>query len=144
MAVSKSHHSPVVLRQAEERAASMQLRVADGITAFAGSMKFVYINSGIFLIWCGTGLFGFDKYPFQFLTMIVSLEAILLSAFVMIGQNRSATFQQAKADHDYQTQEQLLSENTDLERENAILIKEIADLSRSMSTKLGAVNDSQM
>ncbi len=112
---SATHH-PVVLHQHQHRAQDIQLRIADRITTFAGSMTFVYIHAVIFALWCGTGLFGVDKYPFNFLTMTVSLEAIFLSTFVMIGQNRQAAFQQAKADHDYQEEEVLLKENTDLTR----------------------------
>jgi uncharacterized membrane protein len=77
-------------------------------------MNFVYIHAVIFGIWCATGLFGADKFPFNFLTMAVSLEAIFLATFVMIGQNRQAAFQQAKADHDYAEEETMLKENTDL------------------------------
>jgi uncharacterized membrane protein len=109
-------HHPVVIRQVERRASDVQLKAADAITTFAGSMPFVYIHALIFAVWCGTGLFGHDKFPFNFLTMTVSLEAIFLSTFVMIGQNRQAAFQQAKADHDYSEEEALLKENTDLTR----------------------------
>ena len=70
--------------------------VADGVTSFAGSMKFVYIHAIWFGVWVAgnIGLAGlnyqFDKFPFGLLTMIVSLEAIFLAAFVMISQNRQA------------------------------------------------------
>jgi uncharacterized membrane protein len=57
--------------------------------------------------------------------MIVSLEAIFLSTFVMIGQNRQASFQQAKADHDFVAQEQELQSNTELTREIHTLTAEI-------------------
>jgi uncharacterized membrane protein len=110
-------HTPVVVQEAERRAASIQLRVADAITTFAGSMAFVYVHIIIFGVWCATGLFGLDKFPFGFLTMAVSLEAIFLSTFVMIGQNRQASFAQAKADHDFVSQEKELLTNTDLTKE---------------------------
>jgi uncharacterized membrane protein len=105
-------HSPVVLKQLEKRASNIQLRVADAITAFAGSMNFVYIHVALFAVW----MLVFEKSPWPTLTLIVSLEAIFLSTFVMIGQNRQASFQQAKADHDYAEEESLLKENTDLTR----------------------------
>ncbi|HEY3831513.1 MAG TPA: DUF1003 domain-containing protein [Acidimicrobiia bacterium] len=105
-------HHPVVVRQREKRTESVQLRVADKITAFAGSMLFVYIHAVLFAVW----MLGLEKSPWPTLTLIVSLEAIFLSTFVMIGQNRQATFQQAKADHDYAAEEKLLQENTDLTR----------------------------
>ena len=109
-------HHPVVVEQRAERAESLQLRVADKITGFAGSMMFVWAHCALFAFWIASGLFGADGYPFQFLTFVVSLEAIFLSTFVMIGQNRQAAFQQAKADHDFLQQETLLKENTDLTR----------------------------
>ena len=105
-------HSPVVLKQVEKRAADIQLRVADAITAFAGSMRFVYIHVALFAVW----MLVFEKSPWPTLTLVVSLEAIFLSTFVMIGQNRQAAFQQAKADHDYAEEEAMLKENTDLTR----------------------------
>lgn len=105
-------HSPVVMKQLEKRASDIQLRVADAITAFAGSMRFVYIHVALFAVW----MLVFEKSPWPTLTLVVSLEAIFLSTFVMIGQNRQAAFQQAKADHDYAEEESLLKENTDLTR----------------------------
>ena len=90
-------HSPVVIAHEAERAKDLQLRVADAITSFAGSMKFVYLHAVVFAVW----MIFFEKSPWQTLTLIVSLEAIFLSTFVMIGQNRQADFQQAKADHDF-------------------------------------------
>ncbi len=105
-------HSPVVVKQLEQRASDLQLRVADAITAFAGSMRFVYIHIAAFAIW----MLVVEKSPWPTLTLVVSLEAIFLSTFVMIGQNRQASFQQAKADHDYSQEEALLEENTDLTR----------------------------
>jgi uncharacterized membrane protein len=108
---SVSHH-PVVVAQFEKRAADAQLRVADRITGFAGSMNFVYLHAAMFVLW----MLVIEKSPWPTLTLIVSLEAIFLSTFVMIGQNRQAAFQQAKADHDYADINRLLIENTDLTR----------------------------
>lgn len=108
---------PAYARALERRAADRQLRVADAITRFAGSMAFVYIHAVVFAVWCSTGLFGLDDFPFNFLTMTVSLEAIFLSTFVMIGQNRQAAFAAAKADHDFVEQEQELKVNTELTRQ---------------------------
>jgi len=105
-------HHPTVIRQAEKRAADVQLRIADRITAFAGSMNFVYIHAVLFAAW----MLAFEKSPWPTLTLIVSLEAIFLSTFVMIGQNRQGAFQQAKADQDYRDVDRLLVENTDLTR----------------------------
>lgn len=114
--MEKPTHPALADAQAQ-REASLQLRVADAITTFAGSMPFIYIHVVVFAVWCSTGLFGHDKFPFNFLTMTVSLEAIFLSTFVMIGQNRQSQMQQVKADHDYTAQEKELHENTVLTNE---------------------------
>src|SRR3954449_7745857 len=118
---TKASHHPVVLRLDRERYENIQLRVADRITAFAGSMRFVYLHILGFGLW----MLVFEKSPWPTLTLVVSLEAIFLSTFVMIGQNRQATFQQAKADHDFQEQEQELKLNTDLTRQIHTLAQQI-------------------
>jgi len=105
-------HHPAVIEQFNKRAADTQLRIADKITALAGSMNFVYLHVVLFAVW----MLVFEKSPWPTLTLIVSLEAIFLSTFVMIGQNRQASFQQAKSDRDYQDVNTLLVENTDLTR----------------------------
>ena len=110
---SGKSHSPTVLAEAEHRAASVQLVVADAITSFAGSMRFVYLHIVIFGLW----MIFFEKSPWPTLTLVVSLEAIFLSTFVMIGQNRQSSFAQAKADHDFESQEKELATNTDLTKE---------------------------
>jgi uncharacterized membrane protein len=114
-------HHPTVLAVTEKRATDMQLRVADLITKFAGSMGFVYLHVVIFAVW----MLILEKSPWPTLTLIVSLEAIFLSTFVMIGQNRQAEFQQHKADHDFVAQEQELHINTDLTRQVEKLTREI-------------------
>jgi uncharacterized membrane protein len=108
-----AEHHPTVVQFAVHRAESAQLRVADAITAFAGSMPFVYVHVAAFAVW----MLLLERNPWPTLTLVVSLEAIFLSTFVMIGQNRQAAFQQAKADHEFTTEEQELSENTRLTRE---------------------------
>ena len=112
---------PVVLAAQAQRAANLQLRIADAITAFAGSMRFVYAHVVAFAVWM---LFVEDS-PWPTLTLIVSLEAIFLSTFVMIGQNRQAAFQQAKADHDFNESELELKTNTQLTREIHALTTEL-------------------
>src|SRR5437764_14551233 len=104
------HHHPVVVAHKARRAADTQLRIADAITKFAGSMPFVYIHAVVFAVW----MLFVESDPWPKLTLIVSLEAIFLSTFVMIGQNRQASFQQAKADHDFVAQELELNVNTEL------------------------------
>ena len=114
-------HSPVVTEHKASRAADVQLRIADAITSFAGSMKFVYLHAAIFAVW----MLFIERNPWPKLTLIVSLEAIFLSTFVMIGQNRQASFQQAKADRDFVEQEQELKTNTDVTNAIHQLTKEI-------------------
>jgi len=86
-----------------------QDRAADEITAFAGSLKFVYIHSVWFGIWIlvNIGVLGaslrFDKFPFGLLTMIVSLEAIFLSTFVMVSQNRQSARADIRSELDFET-----------------------------------------
>jgi uncharacterized membrane protein len=110
---------PVLAAQRAQRGASAALRIADWITTFAGSMRFVAFHVAWFAAWVLINLFGpaFDPFPFGLLTMIVSLEAIFLSTFVLISQNRVEDRQQAVAEHHYQETtllEQLLRENTRL------------------------------
>jgi uncharacterized membrane protein len=112
---------PAVLAEQKHWADNLQLRIADRITAFAGSMQFVYVHIVIFAVWIAF----VEKRPWPTLTLIVSLEAIFLSTFVMIGQNRQAAFQQAKADHDYNSQELELKTNTQLTREIHTLTVEL-------------------
>ena len=116
----ESHH-PVVVRINAQRSADVQLRLADQITAFAGSMRFVYLHALVFAAW----MLFFERSPWPTLTLVVSLEAIFLSTFVMIGQNRQSAFQQAKADHDFTEEEQELKLNTTLTREIHQLTREV-------------------
>lgn len=101
-------HHPAVAREIA-RAEGVQVRVADLVTRFAGSMPFVYAHVAGFAVW----MLLVERSPWPTLTLVVSLEAIFLSTFVMIGQNRQAAFQRAKADHDFLTQELELHGNTE-------------------------------
>jgi uncharacterized membrane protein len=86
-----------------------QDRTADRVTSFAGSLNFVYLHAAWFGVWIAinVGLFGialkFDAFPFGLLTMIVSLEAIFLSTFVMVSQNRQAARSDVRAQLDFET-----------------------------------------
>jgi uncharacterized membrane protein len=114
-------HHPVVIEHAARRASDFQLRIADAVTAFAGSMPFVYVHILAFASW----MVFVEADPWPKLTLIVSLEAIFLSTFVMIGQNRQADFQRAKADHDFATGERELQLNTHFTREIHALTTEL-------------------
>ncbi len=103
--------NPALLQHADDRRQSLENRIADAITRFAGSMMFVYIHVIWFAAWIG---FRVEKYPFGLLTMIVSLEAIFLSTFVMISQNRADEKRQVLADHQWQTVQEEEQQNEEL------------------------------
>ena len=113
-------HHPTVIDEFNKRANDFQLRIADQITRFAGSMGFVYLHIVLFTVW----MVAVESSPLPTLTLIVSLEAIFLSTFVMIGQNRQAAFQQEKADHDFVAQE--------IERKTTELTRAINELSKEI------------
>ncbi len=107
------HHTPSVpppiLDSSQRR--EVEDRLAGRITDFAGSMRFVYLHTLWFALWIiinagllvamGLGIIPFDPFPFGLLTLIVSLEAIYLSTFVMISQNRQSAVADARAQADY-------------------------------------------
>ena len=103
--------NPALVRHAQVRAQNFQNRLADRITAFSGSMAFVYIHLVWFGCWIG---FGVEKYPYGLLTMIVSLEAIFLSTFVLISQNRADAKRQVIADQQWQTVKEEDRQNVEL------------------------------
>ena len=117
---------PVLRTQAELRQRRLQDRIADRITAFAGSMPFVYVHIVWFVLWISLHV---EKFPFGLLTMIVSLEAIFLSTFVMISQNRADAKREALADHEWK----LVQEE---DREN----QELLDLSRQILELTSAIH----
>jgi uncharacterized membrane protein len=119
--------NPALAEQARERASSFQNRIADRITAFSGSMRFVYLHMLWFGAWIG---FGVEGYPYGLLTMIVSLEAIFLSTFVMISQNRADAKHQVVADQQWHT-----VQDEDLQN------KELLALSHEILTLTKAVHE---
>jgi uncharacterized membrane protein len=96
------------VRRATEREKAVDERVADAITSFTGSMKFVYLHAAFFGGWLAVnvgaapGVRPFDPFPFVMLAMIASVEAIFLSTFVLISQNRMAALADKRADLDLQ------------------------------------------
>ncbi len=110
-------------------------RSADKITSFAGTMSFVYLHSLWFGAWIlinlgilGAGL-AFDKFPFGLLTLIVSLEAIFLSTFVMISQNRQAQAAEIRSEMDYQT-------DVKAEKEIDIIMETLERLAKRQGVKV--------
>jgi uncharacterized membrane protein len=116
------------LRDAEDR-------LSEKITAFAGNMKFVYLHTLWFGLWvmANAGLFGaglvFDDFPFGLLTLIVSLEAIFLSTFVMISQNRQGEAAEIRSELDYQT-------DVKAEREIDIIMKTLERVAAKPGIKI--------
>jgi uncharacterized membrane protein len=98
----------------EHRTADVQLRLADAITRSAGSMRFVWLHAIAFAVW----MLVVESSPWPTLTLVVPLEAIFLSTFVMIGQNRQAAFaREGQGDHDFAAETLELRRNTELTRE---------------------------
>jgi uncharacterized membrane protein len=122
------------------RRANVQNRIADAITNFAGSMAFVYIHIVWFALWIGLGV---EKYPFGLLTMIVSLEAIFLSTFVMISQNRADAKRQVVANLQWKTVQEEDRQNEELLH----LSHQILELTKAIhsitTTRPGAAGPSQ-
>jgi uncharacterized membrane protein len=126
--------NPALVKHAEERAAATQNRIADAITRFAGSMAFVYLHIVWFASWIG---FGVEKYPFGLLTMIVSLEAIFLSTFVMISQNRADARRQVVADQQWTTVQEEDQQNQEL----LDLSHQILELTKAVHARAVALDE---
>lgn len=112
----------------EIRSSTME-KLADLIAKFSGSIVFLLINAAWFVFWVGwntiPGLPHFDAYPFSFLTMVVSLEAIFLSIFVLISQNRQAAKDRLRADSEYEVNLKAELEIIQLHEKVDFLIEEL-------------------
>jgi len=117
---------PALAKHLQERAESNQNRIADAITRFAGSMAFVYIHIIWFTVWI---VFKVERYPYGLLTMIVSLEAIFLSTFVMISQNRSEAKRQVIADEQWS----MVQEEDHQNRQLLDISRQILDLTKAVN-----------
>jgi uncharacterized membrane protein len=125
---------PILTQTAEERAKKLQNRIADAITRFAGSMPFVYLHVLWFALWIALGV---EEFPYGFLTMLVSLEAIFLSTFVMISQNRADARRESLAEHQWQLVQAEEKQNEELlteSRQILALTKEIHQTSGARPT----------
>lgn len=105
--VHKNIRTLLEMERKFERQKTTQERMADTITRFAGSMKFVYLHAAFFGFWLvyNTGIFGlppFDPYPYVGLAMFASVEAIFLSTFILISQNRMNELAEKRSDLDLQ------------------------------------------
>jgi uncharacterized membrane protein len=144
-ATGEEHH-PVLMKHRDMRRASLQNRIADAITSFAGSMVFVYAHAMWFALWVAAnlGAFGstleFDKFPFGLLTMIVSLEAIFLSTFLLISQNRQDERRQMLADAEWKLVQRQQSENRLEIKQNSELLtlsQQILELTTAIHELIG-------
>ena len=126
--------NPALVEHTRQRAESVQNRIADRITAFAGSMAFVYLS----IVWFGCWIiFRVEKYPYGLLTMIVSLEAIFLSTFVMISQNRADAKRQVVADLEWSTVQEEDKQNQQL----LDLSQQILELTKAVHAYAAARTD---
>src|ERR1051326_6727430 len=116
---------PVLKAHVERRKSRIQDRLADSITRFAGSMSFVYVHVVWFGAWIG---FGVEHFPYGLLTMIVSLEAIFLSTFLLISQNRADERRQLLANAEWALVQQGEKQNELEVRQNV----ELLELSRQI------------
>jgi len=103
--IERNIRTIIGLRLTASRERGVQDRIADGITSFSGRMIFVYVHIFWFALWIllntgGLGVQPFDPFPYGLLTMVVSLEAIFLSTFVLISQNRLSQDAEHRADLD--------------------------------------------
>ena len=103
--------SPALIEHARRRRESIENRIADHITEFSGSMRFVYLHVIWFTAWIALGV---ESYPYGLLTMIVSLEAIFLSTFVMISQNRADSKREVLANQQWATVQEEDNQNVEL------------------------------
>jgi uncharacterized membrane protein len=125
--------SPALIEHARQRAESLENRIADRITAFSGSMRFVYLHIAWFAGWIG---FRVEHYPYGLLTMIVSLEAIFLSTFVMISQNRADAKREVIANEQWTTVQEEDKQNQELLR----LSRQILELTEAVHAYAAATS----
>ena len=123
--------NPALMEHARKRARSFSNRLADRITAFSGSMTFVVLHVIWFSCWIA---FGVESYPYGLLTMIVSLEAIFLSTFVMISQNRADEKREVIANQQWSTVQEEDVQNKEL----LDLSHQILELTKAVHQATGA------
>ena len=123
----------ILQQHLRDRAASVQNRIADRITGFAGSMAFVYLHVALFAVW----MLALERRPWPTLTLVVSLEAIFLSTFVMISQNRADAKRVVLADHQWEFVQREEQQNEELIR----LSNQILDLTKAIHSLASRLND---
>jgi uncharacterized membrane protein len=115
---------PALVEHARQRADRIQNRIADRITSFAGSMDFVYLHIALFAVW----MILLERKPWPTLTLVVSLEAIFLSTFVMISQNRADEKREVLAGEEWRSVQLEEKQNEEL----LALSKQILELTNAI------------
>ena len=115
---------PALLAHAGARAENIQNRLADRVTGFSGSMRFIYLHIVLFALW----MLVVEHSPWPTLTLIVSLEAIFLSTFVLLSQNRADAKRQVLADHQWEIIQMEKQQNEEL----LTLSKQILNLTQAV------------
>ena len=116
---------------------SLLEKITDWIARFSGSMTFLLLNAGWFAAWIFLNVSGrasFDPYPFGFLTMVVSLEAIILSILVLLSQNRQAAKDHIRDDVEYEI-------NVKAELEIAHLHEKVEELTHQFRQRLDRIEE---
>lgn len=119
-------------------------KVADWIAEFSGSLTFLFIHCGLFFVWIilnvaplgNTSIGGFDPFPFGLLTMCVSLEAIILSVFVLLSQNRQVARDRVRNDIEYdvnlKAEMQIAHMHEKVDHMNAEILQRLAKLEKAL------------
>jgi uncharacterized membrane protein len=127
-----------VNQEIEDKRTTVQ-KAADWIAEFSGSIAFLVIHIVVFAVWIllntnwAPGMPMFDPFPFGLLTMVVSLEAIILSVFVLLSQNRQATKDRIRGDVEYEV-------NLKAEMEVAHLHEKVDRLAADTAARLEAID----
>jgi uncharacterized membrane protein len=130
----------------EEDNRSMVMKVADWIAEFSGSLPFLFLHLGFFAIWiCWNSILpshAFDAYPYGFLTLVVSLEAIVLSVFVLLSQNRQVARDKVRNDIEYDVNLKAEMEISHVHEKVDMIYSEIQKRLDRMEKKMGVASDS--
>jgi CRP/FNR family cyclic AMP-dependent transcriptional regulator len=131
----------------EEDRRTRVMKIADWISQFSGSLAFLFIHLGIFFVWIvlnvkpldHTRVGGFDPYPFGLLTMAVSLEAIVLSVFVLLSQNRQAERDRRRNDIEFdvnlKAEMQIANMHCKVDEQHAAMLERLERLESMLSAR---------
>jgi uncharacterized membrane protein len=131
-------HPPVrdLNRETDQREGTGQ-RVADELSRMVGSWAFVIVQLLLVVVWVALNVYSYhwDKYPFLFLNLVLTLQALLAAALVVMAQNRTQARERLRAEHDYEvnvkSEEELKSLMNHLESQDEVLLQVLQRLDRS-------------